>query len=48
MQNLKKGTNGLFYKSQRETHRCRKHTYGYQKARQQGINWEIGVDTYTP
>ena len=47
MQNLKKGTNELSYKIRRETHRCRKQTDGYQKAREQGIHWEIGIDAYT-
>ena len=46
MQNLKKGTNELSYKSQRETRRCRKQTDGFQKAREQGLNWEIGIDAY--
>ena len=36
----------LFTK-QKLSHRCRKQTYGYQGGRA-GINWEIGIDIYTP
>ena len=38
----------LFTK-QKQSHRCRKQTYGYQggKAGVGGINWEIGIDIYT-
>ena len=36
----------LFTK-QKQTHRLRKWTYGYQKGRVGGIDWEVGIDTYT-
>ena len=32
---------------QKQGHRCRKQTYGYQGGRGGGINWEIGIDIYT-
>ena len=33
---------------QKQSHRCRKQTYGYQGGKWQGgINWEIGIDIYT-
>ena len=32
---------------QKQSHRCRKQTYGYQGVRGGGINWEIGIDIYT-
>ena len=32
---------------QRETHRQRKQTYGYQRGRQEGINQEFGINRYT-
>ena len=37
----------LFTK-QKESHRCRKQTYGYQRGKRGGINCEIGIDAYTP
>ena len=50
--NLEDGTSKLIYKT--ESHRCKKQTYGYQGRKAAGmgeggggINWEIGVDTYT-
>ena len=36
----------LFTK-QKQSHRYRKQTYGYQGKRRGGINWEIGIDIYT-
>ena len=36
----------LFTK-QKQSHRCRKQTYGYQGGTGGGINWEIGIDIYT-
>ena len=36
----------LFTK-QKQSHGCRKQTYGYQGTRWGGINWEIGTDIYT-
>ena len=32
---------------QKQSHRCRKQTYGYQGAWGGGINWEIGIDICT-
>ena len=36
----------LFIK-QKQSHRCRKQTYGYQGGRGGGINWENGINIYT-
>ena len=37
----------LFAK-QKQSHRCRKQTYGYQGGKGGGgMNWEIGIDIYT-
>ena len=36
----------LFTK-QKQSHRCRKQTYGYQGGTGGGINWEIRIDIYT-
>ena len=37
----------LFTK-QKQSHRCRKQTYGYQRGKGEGgITWEIGSDIYT-
>ena len=36
----------LFTK-QKQSHRCRKQTYGYQWEIRGGINWEMGMDMYT-
>jgi len=36
---------------QKQSHRCRKQTYGYQvgkEAREKGVNWEIVTDIYIP
>ena len=30
----------------KQSHRCRKQTYGYQGGRGGGINWEFGIDIY--
>ena len=35
MWNIKKGTNEFFLIGQKEIHRCRKQTYGYQKGIQE-------------
>ena len=32
---------------QKQTHRHREQTYGYQGKRREGINWAIGIDIYT-
>ena len=33
---------------QKQTHRHRKQTYGYQKGKEGGaLNWEFGIDMYT-
>ena len=36
----------LFTK-QKETHRHRKQTYGFQREKVGGINWEFGINIYT-
>ena len=36
----------LFAK-QKQRHRCREQTYGYQGGKGGGMNWEIGIDIYT-
>ena len=45
---LKKGgvQMNLFTK-QKQSHRCRKQTYGYQGVRWGGIDWKIGTDIHT-
>ena len=35
------------YTKQKETHRYRKQSYGYQVGKGGGINYEIGIDIYT-
>ena len=35
------------FTKQKQTHRSRKQTYGYQGASIGEINWEIGIDIYT-
>ena len=35
------------FTKQKQTHRSRKQTYGYQGASMGEINWEIGIDIYT-
>ena len=38
----------LFTK-QKQSHRCRKQTYGFHCGGREGrINWEAGIDVYTP
>ena len=37
----------LFTK-QKQTHRHRKQTYGYKRKQWGGINWEYGINRYTP
>ena len=32
---------------QKQTHRHREQTYGYQGKRREGINWATGIDIYT-
>ena len=41
MWNLKNNTNESIYKKQKQTHRCRKQTYGYQKG--EGGKDKLGV-----
>ena len=36
----------LFTK-QKQTHRHRKQTYGYQSGKGGGVNWEFGINRYT-
>ena len=31
---------------QKQTYRCRKQTYGYQKGKEGGINYEFGINIY--
>ena len=33
---------------QKQSHKCRKHTFGYQRVRGRGINLEIEIHIYTP
>ena len=47
MWNLKKGVQMNLFTKQKQSHRCRKQTYGSQGKRGGGINWEIGIDIYT-
>ena len=35
------------YTKQKQTHRLRERTYGYQGKGWGGIDWEFGIDTYT-
>ena len=35
------------FTKQKQSHRCRKQTYGYQGGSGGGINWETGIDIYT-
>ena len=35
------------YTKQKQTHRYRKQTYGYQRGKWEGINEEVGINTYT-
>ena len=37
----------LLSTKQKQSHRCRKQSYGYQGGKGGGINWEIGTDIYT-
>ena len=32
---------------QKQSHRCREQTYGYQGRGVGGMNWEIGIHIYT-
>ena len=47
MWNLKMIQMNLFT-AQKQTHRFRKQTYGYQRGRGGGINWEYGINRDTP
>ena len=48
MQNLKKMIQMNLFTKQKQTHRLRKQTYGYQRGKPGGgINWEFGIDIYT-
>ena len=47
MQNLKKLKQMNLFTKQKQTHRHRKQTYGYQRETGGGINWEFGIDIYT-
>ena len=42
MWNLKNSTNKLVYETETDS-QTRKHTYGYQRGRERGINWEYGI-----
>jgi len=44
MWNLKNDAMNLFTK---QSHRCRKQTYGYQMEKVGGINWEVEINIYT-
>ena len=46
MWNLKVTQINLFTK-QKQTHQQRKQTYGYQRGKGVGINWEFGINIYT-
>ena len=47
MESTKRVQMNLFTK-QKQSHRCRKQTYGYQGIRwRREINWEIGINIYT-
>ena len=46
MWNLKNSPSKLIYKM-KQTHRHRKQTYGYQRGKGGGINWEYGINRYT-
>ena len=41
---LKKQMQMNLFTKQKWSHRCRKHTYGYQGVSEGDINWEIGTD----
>ena len=43
MKSEKIGIDDLFYKVEKETHRCREQMYGYQMWG--GMNWEIDIYT---
>ena len=46
MWNIKKLYKWIYLK-EKLTHKYRKHTYGYQKAKRGGINSVFGINTYT-
>ena len=35
------------FTQQKQTHRHREQTHGYQRGRNVGINWEFGINGYT-
>jgi len=35
------------FSKQKQRHRCREQTYGYQAGRGSGMNWEVETDIYT-
>ena len=35
-----------FLMKHKQSHRCRKQTYGYQRSGRGRINWETGIDIY--
>ena len=47
MWNLKKKVQMNLFTKQKQSHRCRKQSYGYQGGWGVGINWEIGINVYT-
>ena len=44
MWNLKTNTDKFI--KQKQTHRHRKQTHGYQRGKRGGINWEFGINRY--
>jgi len=49
VESKKYDTNEFIYKTESDSHR--KQTYGYQREKvggRGGINWEFGIDIYTP
>ena len=48
MWNLKKMVQVTLFTKQKQTHRLRERTYGYQReGLGGGIDWEFGIDMYT-
>ena len=47
MWDLKNKVETNSFTKQKQTHRCRKQTYGHQGASMGEINWESGIDIYT-
>ena len=46
MENLKNIIQMNFFTEQKQTHRYRKQTDGYQRVSRGGLNWKIGIDVY--